>query len=111
MPTSRFRVALWSILSLTAASKFINKSRQRGNISSIRSVHLLVHPLVLELTGKKTPRGGLQAKFSVFHGGAVGLLLGKAEPAQYEDEVVLSDEIMALRGKIDATADDSLTAD
>ena len=37
------------------------------NISSIRSVHLRVHPLVLELTGKETPQDGLQAKFSVFH--------------------------------------------
>jgi aconitate decarboxylase len=81
------------------------------NISSIRSVHLRVHPLVLELTGKKTPRDGLQAKFSVFHGGAVGLLLGRAEPAQYEDEVVLNDEIVAVRSKIDATADDNLAAD
>src|SRR5271154_6639693 len=72
MPTSRFHVALWFILSLIAASSFTNNSTQRGkNISSFRSVHLRVHPLVLELTGKKTPQDSLQAKFSVFYGGAV----------------------------------------
>jgi len=97
MPTSRFYVALWFILSLIAASNFTKNSTQRGkNISSFRSVHLRVHPLVFELTGKKTPQDSLQAKFSVFYGGAVGLLLDKAEPAQYEDEAVLSDEIVAV---------------
>ena len=76
----------------------------------IKSVHARVHPLVLELTGKKTPQDGLQAKFSVFHGGAVGLVLGKAGPAQYEDDVVLSREVVTVRGKIDAIADESLLA-
>ncbi|KAJ7037428.1 2-methylcitrate dehydratase [Mycena alexandri] len=77
----------------------------------ITSVHVRVHPLVLELTGKKTPQDGLQAKFSVYHGGAIGLVLGKAGPAQYEDAVVLSAEIVGVRDKISATADESLGAD
>ncbi|KAF7319771.1 2-methylcitrate dehydratase [Mycena kentingensis (nom. inval.)] len=79
--------------------------------AEIKSVHARVHPLVLELTGKKTPEDGLQAKFSVYHGGAVGLVLGKAGPAQYTDEVVLSPEIIAVRDKITATADAALGAD
>ena len=78
--------------------------------SEIKSVHAKVHPLVLELTGKKTPQDGLQAKFSVFHGGAIGLVVGKAGPAQYEDDVVLSREIVTVRDKIDATADEGLSA-
>ncbi|KAJ7652039.1 2-methylcitrate dehydratase [Mycena polygramma] len=77
----------------------------------IESVHARVHPLVLELTGKKTPQDGLQAKFSVYHGGAIGLVLGKAGPAQYEDAVVLSAEIVRVRDKISATVDASLGAD
>ncbi|KAJ7031526.1 2-methylcitrate dehydratase [Mycena alexandri] len=79
--------------------------------ADITSVHVRVHPLVLELTGKKTPQDGLQAKFSVYHGGAIGLVLGKAGPAQYEDAVVLSAEIVGVRDKISATADESLGAD
>jgi aconitate decarboxylase len=81
------------------------------SVSEIKCVQAKVHPLVLELTGKKTPQDGLQAKFSVFHGGAVGLVLGKAGPAQYEDDVVLSDSIVVIRDKIEATADQSLAAD
>src|SRR2546421_6292540 len=96
MPTSRFHVTLWFILSLIAAFNFTKNSRQRRKvISSFRSVCLRVHPLALEVTGKKTLQNDLQAKFSIFHGVAVRLLLGKAEPAQYEDEVVLSDEVEA----------------
>lgn len=33
----------------------------------IQRVDLKAHPLVLELTGKKTPRTGLEGKFSVYH--------------------------------------------
>ncbi|KAJ7924403.1 2-methylcitrate dehydratase [Mycena leptocephala] len=77
----------------------------------VHPCHVRVHPLVLELTGKKTPQDGLQAKFSVYHGGAIGLVLGKAGPAQYEDDVVLSAEIVTVRDKISATADESLGAD
>ncbi|KAI9695094.1 MAG: hypothetical protein M1820_008919 [Bogoriella megaspora] len=79
--------------------------------SSVEKVEAMVHHLVLELTGKKTPTDGLQAKFSVYHGAAIGLVLGKAGPAQYEDKVVTSEEIVSVRGKIEATVDESLAAD
>ncbi|KIW17793.1 hypothetical protein PV08_04988 [Exophiala spinifera] len=77
----------------------------------IARVHCRVHPLVLELTGKKTPQDGLQAKFSVYHGGAAGLVFGKAGPGGYEDAVVKSDEIITVRDKIDAFADANLGPD
>jgi tRNA A37 N6-isopentenylltransferase MiaA len=32
---------------------------------------------VLELTGKKMPRNGLEAKFSVYHACAAGLVFGR----------------------------------
>ncbi|KAJ6498023.1 2-methylcitrate dehydratase [Mycena vitilis] len=84
---------------------------QLASAADIASVHARVHPLVLELTGKKTPQDGLQAKFSVYHGGAVGLVLGKAGPAQYADDVVRSDEIVRVRDRISAEADAGLGAD
>lgn len=70
-----------------------------------------VHPLVLELTGKTTPKDGLEAKFSVYHGGGVGLLLGKAAPAQYEDDVVLDGRVVALRARFRAVLDKTLRVD
>ena len=66
---------------------------------------------MVELTSKKEPRDGLEAKFSVFHGCAVGLLYGKAGPAEYADEVVTSDAVISLRDKVSIEADPSLAAD
>lgn len=65
------------------------------NPREIEKVSLRIHPLVVELTSKKTPRDGLEAKFSVFHSCAVGLLYGKAGPAQYANEVVTSTEVIS----------------
>jgi 2-methylcitrate dehydratase PrpD len=44
----------------------------------IESIALRVHPLVLELTGKKAPCFGLEAKFSVYHSVAAAILWGAA---------------------------------
>ncbi|KAB8356418.1 hypothetical protein FH972_024001 [Carpinus fangiana] len=71
----------------------------------------LVHPLVLELTAKREPIDGLQAKFSVFHGVAVGLLFGKAGPAQYADDVVTDADVVAVRSLINAIGRPDLQRD
>jgi aconitate decarboxylase len=86
-------------------------SQRRVDPSQIEGVSLKVHPLVVELTSKKYPRDGLEGKFSVFHGCAVGLLYGKAGPAQYEDGVVTASEVTDLRNKVEITASDSIRAD
>lgn len=70
---------------------------------------MFVHPLVLELTGKKMPKDGLEAKFSVYHGSACGLLFGRATPAEYADAMVV--QTADLRRKITATIDRDLQAD
>ena len=53
----------------------------------VERIELKVHPLVLELTGKKEPADGLQAKFSVYHGCAAGLVFGRAAEDEFSDEV------------------------
>jgi len=77
----------------------------------IQKVELKVHPLVIELTSKRTPKDGLEGKFSVFHGCAVGFLYGKAGPAQYADDVVTDPTVVGIRDKVDATPDKNLKAD
>ncbi|KAL1388103.1 2-methylcitrate dehydratase [Phyllosticta capitalensis] len=86
---------------------------QHQNIDAarIQSVHLTVHPLVLELTGKRDPKTGLEAKFSVYHGAAVGLLFGRAGLAQFTDDVATHPTVVHLRDKVDATSDASLRPD
>ena len=65
----------------------------------------------VHLVSSVTTRNGLEAKFSVYHGAAVGLLYGKATPVQYEDAVVTDERLVWLRGRIKATVDEKLRAD
>ncbi len=71
----------------------------------IARIELRVHPLVLELTGKRTPGTGLEAKFSVYHACAAGILFGQAGEAEFSDEVVRRPDVIALRDRVQATAD------
>jgi 2-methylcitrate dehydratase PrpD len=74
----------------------------------VQRIELKVHSLVLELTGKKEPADGLQAKFSVYHGCAAGLTFGHAAEEEFSDEVVNRADMVALRRKVVATVDDSI---
>jgi aconitate decarboxylase len=78
----------------------IAKKKEPGEI---KSIEIEVNRLVLELTGKKAPKDGLEGKFSVYHGAAVGLVLGKASPAEYEDSVVRDPKTIEVRDKVHAT--------
>jgi 2-methylcitrate dehydratase PrpD len=59
-----------------------------------------VHPLVLELTGKKTPQDGLEGKFSVYHAVAVALIEGAGGEKQFSDRAVRDPVVIELRGKV-----------
>ncbi|MEH3085935.1 MAG: MmgE/PrpD family protein [Xylophilus ampelinus] len=83
--------------------------RARGvRAEDVERIALRVHPLVLELTGKKEPVDGLAAKFSVYHGCAAGLIFGRASEEEYADDVVARPDMVALRRKVVATVDDSI---
>lgn len=77
----------------------------------ITSIHLKVHPLVLELTGKRTPKVGLEGKFSVFHSAAVAIIDGRAGENQYSDAAVLDSQTIRLRDSVNATVDPTIAAD
>jgi 2-methylcitrate dehydratase PrpD len=74
----------------------------------VERIELKVHSLVLELTGKKEPQDGLQAKFSVYHGCAAGLTFGYAAEEEFSDDIVNRADMVALRRKVVATVDDSI---
>ena len=83
--------------------------RERGvKPEDVERIELKVHSLVLELCGKKEPADGLQAKFSVYHGCAAGLMFGCAGEGEYADAVVTSEPMVALRRKVVATVDDAI---
>ena len=83
--------------------------KARGVLAdNVQSIELRVHSLVLELTGKKEPKDGLQGKFSVYHGCAVGLLYGHAGEEEFSDAVVNDPKVVALRNKVNAIVDNAI---
>ena len=66
----------------------------------IERVELQVHPLVLELTGKKTPQTGLEGKFSIYHAVAVALVKGAGGEKQFNDRAVNDPAVLSLRSKV-----------
>ena len=78
-------------------------SAHRLRADDIDHIDLRVHPLVLELTGKKAPRNGLEGKFSVYHACAAAIIFGQAGESEFSDGVVARSDVVALRDRIDAT--------
>jgi 2-methylcitrate dehydratase PrpD len=83
--------------------------RARGiRADEVERIEMKVHSLVLELTGRKEPADGLQSKFSVYHGCAVGLIFGRATEEEFSDAVARREDVVALRRKVTATIDDRI---
>jgi len=78
---------------------------------SIRAVRLRVAPLVMDLCNQQNIMRGLQGKFSVYHGAAIGLVRGKAGIREYTDEAVNDPAIKRVRESATAVGDPSLTED
>ena len=60
-------------------------------------MRLRVAPLVLDLCNQQDITKGLQGKFSVYHGAAVGLVRGKAGIREYTDEAVNDPAVKRVR--------------
>ncbi len=85
---------------------------ERGvRAADVERIDLRVHPMTLELTGKKTPVTGLEGKFSVFHSAAVALIDGAGGEAQYADARVNAADVVALRARVHADADAAMAMD
>ena len=95
--------------SIDGAVQLKNERRLTGD--QVERVELRVAPLVLELTGKRTPQTGLEGKFSVFHSVAVAIIDGAAGEKQYSDARVRDPKVIGLRDRVDAQIDKSLRDD
>jgi 2-methylcitrate dehydratase PrpD len=77
----------------------------------IERVELKVHPLVLELTGRKTPQAGLEGKFSVYHAVAAAIIDGVVGEKQFSDRAVRNPATIALRDRVVAVSDPTIAED
>jgi 2-methylcitrate dehydratase PrpD len=79
--------------------------------ADIKAVRLRVAPLVLDLCNQQGITTGLQGKFSVYHGAAIGLVRGKAGVQEYTDAAVNDPDIKRVREAATAIADAGITED
>lgn len=77
----------------------------------IDRVELRVHPLVLELTGKKTPQTGLEGKFSIYHAAAIAIVEGVAGEQQFSDKAVRNPAVIGVRDRVSAVIDPAIKQD
>ena len=77
----------------------------------IARIELAVHPLVLELTGKKAPQSGLEGKFSVYHAVAAAIVEGTVGLKQFSDAAVRNPATVALRERVSAIVDGKIAED
>jgi 2-methylcitrate dehydratase PrpD len=79
--------------------------------AQIERIDLKVHPLVLELTGKRTPQSGLESKFSIYHAVAAAFAHGTVGEPQFSDRAVRDPATVALRARVTATVDRTIAED
>jgi 2-methylcitrate dehydratase PrpD len=77
----------------------------------ISAVELKVHPLVMQLTSKKSPQTGLEGKFSIYHAASVALVEGAGGIDQFSDRAVSDRTISSLRDRVSTVVDSSLKED
>ncbi|WP_366924017.1 MmgE/PrpD family protein [Metallumcola ferriviriculae] len=87
------------------------KLREYAKPEVVKQIEVNVNPYVLELTGKPTPKTGLEGKFSIYHSATIGFLEGNAGEDQYQDEVVLRPDVVSFRAKIKPRVNSNLRED
>jgi 2-methylcitrate dehydratase PrpD len=86
-------------------------AEQLEDSSKLEAVHLKVHPLALELTGRRDPTTPVEAQISLFHWAAACLIQRAAGVAQLRQDCIDDSAVVALRARIVAVADSSLRKD
>lgn len=77
----------------------------------VAGVSLKVNFLVLEVTGKRHPKIGVDGKFSVSHCVAVSFIDSRVEEEQFTDARVNDPTVIALSDKVVAEVDQTMPAD
>ncbi len=77
----------------------------------VSRVDVDIHPIVMELTAKRTPATGLEGKFSIYYAAAVGIVAGVAGEPQFSDAAVKDPVTVGIRDKVQPTIDKTLKQD
>ena len=94
---------------ITGALEIAQESRPDPR--AILKVELEVHPLCLQLTGRRAPRTAIEATFSVYHWVAVALIDRRISIRQFSDACVADPRVVALRDRIEARPNEAFSRD
>jgi 2-methylcitrate dehydratase PrpD len=84
------------------------RNQYKLTADQIERIDMRVNPQVLVLTGQKTPKEGLEGKFSVYHAVAVAIVEGAAGEKQFSQRAVRDPVVVALRSKVVPVVDASI---
>ncbi len=87
------------------------RNEHKLKLDDIARIDLKVHPLVLELTGRREPKAGLEGKFSVYHSCAAAILLGECGEAAYSNAIVRNSAVMRVRDQVNAVVQAGVAED
>jgi 2-methylcitrate dehydratase PrpD len=87
------------------------RNENKLTADQIEKVELKVHPLVMQLTSKKSPQTGLEGKFSIYHAASVALVEGGGGVDQFSDRAVRDRSVASLRDRVSTEIDASLHED
>jgi 2-methylcitrate dehydratase PrpD len=87
------------------------RNEQKLTADKIDRVELRVHPLVMQLTSKKSPQTGLESKFSIYHAASVALVEGAGGIDQFSDRAVRDQAIASLRDRVTTVVDSTMHED
>src|SRR5215471_1552178 len=87
------------------------KNENKLASDEIDRVELKVHPLVIQLTSKKSPQTGLESKFSIYHAASVALVEGAGGIDQFSDRAVRDHAVASLRDRVTTVVDSNLHED
>jgi 2-methylcitrate dehydratase PrpD len=94
---------------ITAALDLVRRKPFDGE--SISKVDLIVHPLCLQLCGRRAPNTAVEGTFSVYHWVAIALHFRDIKIEYFSDALTADNTIVAIRDKIGAKADPSYRKD
>lgn len=80
------------------------------DLTAIQSIHVKTHPRWLSVCNIKSPRTGLECKFSYAHTGAMALSgVNTGDIKQFSDVTAKDQDLIAVAAKIKVTADEQLS--
>jgi len=87
------------------------RNEHKLTADAIDHIELKVHPLVVQLTSKKSPQTGLEGKFSIYHAASVAIVEGAGGVDQFSDRAVRDRAVASLRDRVTTAVDSSLHED